>query len=394
MFAGTLRDASTFVLETSAAEAWCALGEPSHARVHANRSLSFASGPFQQAKSKALSALCIALHGDIGRAVTLLGESDLPDGSELDSSVRGIYPRALARVLIASASADARELRNVASDLRFVGAGLDYRRMAAEAALVQAQILEGSVDEGIASGMALLSLGARAGQAMVRALLASVIFDAYLIRGEPRRALSVLEAQPEPPGSVTCGNVQRAYAYSLMRDDRRVLRETSMCMSRLTGHSIRVMVPLAMVRGLSCFRLGQRARARQHFIDGLQLALRAEVSFTSFIGLDAGDLKSALLSLDNISPELTSMVAAIIEFIERKGGRSESVSLPRLTGRERELAWGLYRALSNSELASSAGSSVNTVKAQLRTLYKKLNVTDRKGAVEYLDARDFFLDGE
>lgn len=52
-----------------------------------------------------------------------------------------------------------------------------------------------------------------------------------------------------------------------------------------------------------------------------------------------------------------------------------------LTARERKVLRGLSAGLSNAEIAASLVVSINTVKTQARSIYRKLNVKNRHEAV-------------
>ena len=56
---------------------------------------------------------------------------------------------------------------------------------------------------------------------------------------------------------------------------------------------------------------------------------------------------------------------------------------PALTAREREILRGVIRGQTNSQIASSLGTSPHTVKNQLSALYRKANVSNRIGLVAW-----------
>jgi DNA-binding CsgD family transcriptional regulator len=67
---------------------------------------------------------------------------------------------------------------------------------------------------------------------------------------------------------------------------------------------------------------------------------------------------------------------------------------PALTPREREVLKMLEHTGSTAQIASGLFVSVNTVKSQLRTLYRKLDVTNREDAIAVAIARRLLIDDE
>jgi DNA-binding NarL/FixJ family response regulator len=61
--------------------------------------------------------------------------------------------------------------------------------------------------------------------------------------------------------------------------------------------------------------------------------------------------------------------------------------MPRLTYREAQVLEGLSRGLTNDEIAAELHVHTSTVKSHLRTVYRKMGVSNRtQAAVRYLSA--------
>src|SRR5690606_17216964 len=68
-------------------------------------------------------------------------------------------------------------------------------------------------------------------------------------------------------------------------------------------------------------------------------------------------------------------------------------SLPRLTVRETVVLQALTASGSANDIADELGVSVHTVKSQLRTLYRKLDVSSREGALAAAHRHGLLSDG-
>jgi LuxR family maltose regulon positive regulatory protein len=91
-------------------------------------------------------------------------------------------------------------------------------------------------------------------------------------------------------------------------------------------------------------------------------------------------LLQQLVDLDPASGEIGT------EILVRLGARAPTTSEPEplrehLTDRELTVLWALPTMRTNSEIAADLFISVNTVKAHVRTLYRKLEVANRRDAV-------------
>lgn len=68
----------------------------------------------------------------------------------------------------------------------------------------------------------------------------------------------------------------------------------------------------------------------------------------------------------------------------------EETSPPILTAKEIKLLHGLKEGLSNQQLADASFVSINTIKTQLKALYKKLQVSNRSQAVQTAQQKSLF----
>ncbi|WP_307483966.1 helix-turn-helix transcriptional regulator [Microbacterium trichothecenolyticum] len=376
-------------LELNAAEAWCALGEPVGATMHATRAFHLDVSSAVRLRACSLLALGNGLRGDLVSAREYLDICRTSTG-DAPWACASSYTLALAHILVATLARAPHDLLRVADALGSEPDAQDFELYAAEVARAQAYVCLGDLDSAIPVAVGLLSSGASRGQAMVRALLVSVYADALLVRGEPRRVLAFLDGLEGTPDYARVRDIRRAYAHSLLYQDREVLRVTQEYMDRLGGHDPRAFIPLMMVRGLAFHRLNDEVRAKRHISDGLRVALRAGAPLAPFSGLAATDFLPTLRYARKISAEMDDYLDEIVRFLGGASGDPQLSYVPALTVRERSLARSIYRRMSNPQIALEDGVSVNTVKAQLGSLYRKLGVHGRDEAIQFLQARGFY----
>ncbi|KTS02569.1 MULTISPECIES: helix-turn-helix transcriptional regulator [Microbacterium] len=297
----------------------------------------------------------------------------------------------MARFLVLANDQDADGLLRTAANLRQSDGSDDCVHYAADVVTVQAQVLSGDIDEAVCLASDLLASGSSRGHWTVRAILLSLHFDILLLRGEPRRALAVLSACDPPVPPLVCVEVHRAMALQMMGDYRSVLRVTQPCLGRIAEHGLRAAVAIMLVRGVAQHRLGENVRARRSLTDGLRMAARGSLSSAAFVGLAGVDLSEVVRWLGDVTPEATVLLSQLERYRRSLSNPPLPFVVPVLTSREESLAWSIYHGASNKDIAEKDGVSVNTVKVQLSTLYRKLGVASREQALAFLDERDFFM---
>ncbi|MDF2046543.1 LuxR C-terminal-related transcriptional regulator [Microbacterium sp. Kw_RZR3] len=382
---------SSFFLEANAAEAYCSLGDIAAGALHSRRALSMSVSSAESFRAKSVLALCQALRGDMALASVQIAECDALAERNDSSWAKNSYILSVARILVLANSGDADGLLRTAATLRQIVGGGDPLAYAADVAVVQAQVLSGDLDEAVCLAGDLLACGSSRGHSIVRALLTNLYFDTLLLRGEPRRALAVLSACALPPSHVVCLEAKRAMALEMMGDYRSVLRVTQPCVGRLAEHSLRAAAAIMLVRGVAQYRLGEVGRARRSLTDGFRVAARAQLSLNAFIGLAGTELDEVAQVVGDLVPGARALVARLEEYRGSLPAPPSPSFVPSLTSREESLAWSIYHGASNKDIAEKDSVSVNTVKTQLRTLYRKLGVSSREQALSFLEERDFFM---
>ena len=94
--------------------------------------------------------------------------------------------------------------------------------------------------------------------------------------------------------------------------------------------------------------------------------------------------------LDALAPFLVEMTPCDLGVVTSALGDSRPA--PRLTRRERVVLGALLAGMSSAGIAAELGVSLNTVKTQLRSVYRKLGVTTREEAIAVAVAHDLIVD--
>ena len=141
-------------------------------------------------------------------------------------------------------------------------------------------------------------------------------------------------------------------------------------------------VPVWLLTGLAADRLREDSRA----IDALGRAVAAagpDRIFRPFTASDPEQLERMLLRLQELRPELTETVGTLLTLLGRGGPEHAAASLADpLTDRELSVLQFLPTMMTNGEIAADLFVSVNTVKAHLKRIFLKLDVTSKRQAVQ------------
>lgn len=384
--------ATRSALFAAVAEMYAAAGWPRRAGVYASAAISYADDAATLYRAHAARSLAAALNGEYAMATESSERCrDLARSSGWDEVFED-YLLILARILIASAALDAATLDEMAAVLRVQGADDAAWLYTARTAEAMALLLRREYGEGMAALIALTSgTDTHRSHAMVRGFALGVLADTLLARGEPRRALAALEGKDSLPGHALCFDMQRGAALISLGREREVLESTDPCIRMGTDHCVRTLIPLLLRRAVAHARLGNVEAADAAFSEGFHLAENLGGSLTPYLTLPQTDLVMLLNRLARREPtaaEAAQRVAARLELVPT---RTERPPLPTLTPREEKVALLLRGARTLPQIADALGVSPNTVKSQLRSIYAKLAVSGRDGAVAVLEANGFYV---
>lgn len=211
---------------------------------------------------------------------------------------------------------------------------------------------------------------------------------AHVHRGEPGRALAVLDGLPAVGDHALCFDLQRSTAYLQLGEPRRALVATDGCIRMGSAHNLRTLPSILLRRAAASLRLGHEVAATRAFAEAFHL-METSGAFTPLIGLSSGDVDRLLAHLIERQPNLAEAVAA---FRARADTRPQSTVPPiavELTPREIEVAQWLRSDLPLGDIASRLFVSRNTVKSHANSIYRKLGASGREDAVERLEDLGF-----
>ncbi|GAA2224949.1 LuxR C-terminal-related transcriptional regulator [Herbiconiux moechotypicola] len=331
--------------------------------------------PQQRARMHPLSLMAgtLAISGDLARAEELVRRLDAahwPDGWR--SGYIGAYYH-LARGLLAVQAFDFDEATRQL-------AAVDGARSSEHRAVFL--LLQGQIDLGTGrhrAGSIELELELDATRtpefARVHAdALRGVLAIEFIASGRTAKAESVLAA-----GSIDAPIICLARALiALLADDASEALRLLNGIKHRPGASQHIGAALSWARAAVFLRLGSEEVAIDIAIETVALVERLGLPF-SVLFLPRVD-RDALLELAS-----RRGVHEVVDFFasvsERPSFLPDSLERVRLTERESAVLVQLLDTGSAAEIASALFVSVNTVKSQLRSLYRKLNVTSREEAL-------------
>lgn len=389
---GRMESATRSTLHSAVAEVYAAAGWSRRAGEYAASAIAYAPDAATLYRAQAVRCLAAAVNGEYRLAEQSLRECDHLATTSGWDTVFPDYDLLLARILVASAALDAETLSRTAEELRQGSPSDPFWQYSARAAEAMCALIRRDYAEGIVLVAALAGgTDAHSGHAMVRGFAQGVYADLLLARGEPRRALAVLEGRVSPPGHALCFDMQRAAALIALGREREVLESTDPCIRMGTHHCVRTLTPLLLRRAVAHARLGNDQAADAAFDEGFHLSENMGGSLTPYLTLPRTEL---LLLLERMaarhpdSADAAERVAALLAVVPTNDDRPR---LPALSPREERLALSLRGPRSLPQIAEELEVSPNTVKSQLRSIYAKLQVSGRDAAVAVLEAHGFYV---
>ncbi len=385
---GTLSSGIRSQLYAAAGEYGIAVGQPRIAASFGQQALLFADSDRLRYRALSVAALGHALNGEY-----LSAEADLIEAEEIFDRLG--WPEAetaqlvlLAHVLVASAWLDEERLLRAAHRMRCAQPDDAYWQFSARAAEVMAQMFRRDYAAALADCRLLLN-GRRRHRSnrVTHDLLVCMSSDILVAQGEHQAALAALHPHESPPGHGVCFSMQRSAALLALGREEELLSETAACVAE-PDHCLRTLTPVLVRRSLAWSRLGSPRRARNAMESALLLIARTGFSATPFLMLphdESRGIVDAVIAqnadLASAAPRFREMLARVTTPDAPSSRRSRAASF---TPSERALAALLATPLRHADIARERGVSVNTVKSQLRSIYRKLGVGNRAEAVERL----------
>lgn len=203
--------------------------------------------------------------------------------------------------------------------------------------------------------------------------------------GDPGAALRSIAGRQSSPGHAVCFDLQRATIHLQMQEPRKALHATEACVMDCPDHNLRTLPSVFLRRALAYELLGLSDAADSEFSRSAHLASELG-SLSPALGLPMDVVERLYWRLMTNEPDFGKIVAARIP---GSGSYPEPKPLsfvpPRLTDREAVLGGWLTTELTLNEIAERMNVSINTVKTQSRSLYRKLDAASRVEAARVLE---------
>lgn len=338
-----------------------------------------------QFRAQGILSAALAMSGDIRQATEAADAAlqlGVPHGWTTHHSAG---PLLLADVLIRARQADAAGIEQTCATL-----GRLFRNDPVYCSVTRYcnAVLQGIRQEyrQLVANARLMALSADAGLCppYLRDLAAAMESIGHVHLGDPGAALTLLDGRTSPPEHSVCFELLRATAYLQLGESRRAIDATEGCARGHREHSIVTLVSVLLRRALAYEALGLPDAADAEYSNANHLAHESGL-LSATLGLPVAALQVLFDRMAINEPVFAAQVsAALPQSYECPNRPDLSFEPPRLTQREAVLAGWLVTDLSLREIAAELHVSINTVKSQVGSLYRKLDVSSRDDATYQL----------
>jgi LuxR family maltose regulon positive regulatory protein len=341
-------------------------------------------GEHERASCPGHLALVEAVRGRLRRAAKLAGQATAALAAD-EQRPPAPHPDPPALAALAWVHVERGELREARSRLRQLDAALAVgsdKLIGAVAFLLAAY---GALAEGRGDVAAQMTARARAGwpvPAWLDQRLSLAESRAHMLAGDIRAAIAAAERagrDASPEAAVT-----RAYAWLAAGDGQRARRALAPALAAQRGVPEQVRLQAWLMDARLSYDSGDSARGRRSLVSALRLAEREQLKLPFVI--ERGWIGPVLRR----DPELARIHQHLFASAPRHdkpratAGTSAAgtvLLVEPLTEREREVLRHVSGMLNTTEVASEMYISINTVKAHLKSIYRKLAATHRGEAV-------------
>jgi len=215
-----------------------------------------------------------------------------------------------------------------------------------------------------------------------RALALWLAANAAVVGRRAGGALGLLAGAVPPPGHAVCFDAVRATAHLALGQPQAALDTTAGCLAMGPRHSIDALASVLVARAVAHLELRHPESARSDLMRGMRLI--PPEWHRSVLGSLPGSVLHALAELLD-DEEHADIQSRLLELAFQDEG-TLSVA-PTLSKKELKLLILLQEGLALTEIADRLFVSINTVKTQCRSLYRKLGVSSRHEAVDFAFVR-------
>lgn len=383
----TEQQAVKSVCYSAIAETFLLGGDLSYAAEAARRALVHSNGQNSlRFRALTLLAATLGMSGEVRTAKEVLREAE-EIGSDRDWNGRS-WPMLLAQAQIGFWSSDAHRIETVLEAFE-TGADLDLvDRSVVKFARIRIHLIREEYRQVVAVAATIIRGvdARRVPPALLNQAFSSKAL-ALIHLGDPGGALRVIEGLESPSAHTTCFEMLRAGIYLQLGEPRKALAATEACVRKTSGHSLSSLPSVFLRRAVAHEILGHHSLADSDFSRATHLAAET-TGLRAAIGFPKDILETLYWRLaenePEFRPELLRRLPSQVEYPDRI---PLGFDLPEpLTERERVLAGWLLTDLSLKVIAETLYVSLNTVKTQVSSIYRKLDVTSRNEAIEKLEA--------
>jgi len=333
-------------------------------------------------RSCAVSAAAYAVDGDLVRAEASIDEAvyvrDMqgwPDAA-LPATI------SLARLFIAFARVDATLAAQAQLEFQRIGRVDPSWRSTASVASAITLLCAGNAPEALAaSRTALAETEAPNVPALIRHLAIVAHSDALASTGQAGGVLAFLDGVEEAPDHAFCYGARRANAALARGDAQAAIQATDDCVELSLTHVGGTLASALLRRSVATEMLGLTSAADATFSQAVGL-LSTHPRVATFLNLNQ-ELEPLWERLERVNPQLVAatrpLALGVASTARAQTGHSP---LEPLSQRELQVLTQLTVKATYREIGGALFLSENTVKTHVSRVYRKLNVTSRREAVD------------
>lgn len=211
--------------------------------------------------------------------------------------------------------------------------------------------------------------------------------------GRVSEAMGLVGDRESLPGHPVCFDLMRSGVHLRLGQPRKALLATEGCIDG-SPHSLKNLPSVFLRRAIAYEQLGYTSLADANFSKSAHLAAGLGAVHQG-VGVPSAEVETLF---NRMLARERGFASGIAEILELEGPILEPTPLgvqpAQLTDREEVLADWLPTALTVGEISVRLGVSVNTVKSQLKSIYRKIGATSREDAVSRLHRGGFFIGRE
>ncbi|WP_295786918.1 LuxR C-terminal-related transcriptional regulator [uncultured Microbacterium sp.] len=379
-----LGDGARSVLLSSAAEYCGAAGWPQVGVGFATGALLFADIPARRFRALSVLAQNLAMNGEYAAATVAIDQAREVFGEEGWDAAETDHWLLFGEGMIAAGHARIARVHEIADELERARPDDPSWLFTAEMLRATACFVSRDHATGLARCRTLL-LGSRRSHRLVRERVLGLQSGILALQGDLDEALAVIEGCTTQPGHAVCFTAYRASILLDLGRDRELIDETNVCVALGDGHCLAPLPAILVRRAIAFARLDAPQRALASMEATLMLIERTGGSVVPFLAVPRDEsvrlLQSVATRRCDLRPQIDALIAVLPPATASTGGRA---GIAALTPAELALTELLTAGLSLAQIARVRSVTLSTVKSQVRSIYAKLGVSTRQGAVALL----------